>query len=1227
MRIVIDLQGAQTESRFRGIGRYSLSLAKSMVRNRGDHEIIIALSDFFPDTIESIRAEFHGLISQENIRVWSAPGPVRECEPGNRWRREAAELIREAFLASLQPDVVHICSLFEGYGDDAATSIGRFDKKTPVCVTLYDLIPLLNPDQYLKSNPTGEQHYLGKIDHLRRASLLLAISEYTRQEGIDALGCQAESVINISAAVDSCFRQMSVAEMADSPALLHKYGISRSIVLYTGGADERKNLPRLIRAYARLDKHLRAGHQLVFVGAMLNVNSQHLSREARSAGLRPDELIFTGYITDKEIVQLYNLCRLYVFPSWYEGFGLPVLEAMSCGAPVVGANTTSLPEVFGDTAAMFDPFSEQAMAEKIYTALTDEDFRHTSVKQGLKQVKNFSWDKSAKIAISAFEKIVGKNLSPSLRIPAVHRLVKNVAEALPANISKQDLVSLSIHISQNHPQVGLRQLFVDISELSQRDAATGVQRVTRSVLMELLNRPPAGCRVEPVYATPQSNGYFYAKKYTANLLGLSEREASDEPLILKHGDIFLGLDLQHHVVIAQDHYFEYLRGKGVFQCFVVYDLLPITLDKYFAEGSSALHTQWLQVVSRSDAFLCISKTVANELKNWVAKYCYERKGKVDIFYFHLGADIKNAVPPEGLSPYTEQILTSLQSVYTFLMVGTLEPRKGHRQVLSAFEKLWVKGEPVNLVLVGKQGWAVDDLIEDIQKHPQLNKRLFWLNNVSDEYLEKIYTSSTCLIAASEGEGFGLPLIEAAQYKLPVIARDIPVFREVAGQHAYFFSGNDRKELSDEIEAWISLYQKHKHPVSDDMPWITWQQSTDNLMEVILRRVNTAPVKCLLVDVSELIQQDAGTGIQRVVRVFLQELLVDSPDGWCVEPVYATASQGYRYARSFTSAFMDCPAVASLKDEPIEYRPGDIFLGLDLPPQVVAARQDFYQQMRRHGVTVKFVVYDILPVLLPQYFHKMVAEVFRRWLEVVAESDGAFCISQAVADELSVWLKDHGPQRLRPFDISWFHLGTDNEVFKSSRGLPADAASVLVKIRNRSSFLLVGTIEPRKGHAQVLSAFEQLWAAGKDVNLVIVGKQGWMVEGIIDKIRRSPELDKRLFWLQGISDEYLENIYEASTCLIAASEGEGFGLPLIEAARHRLSIIARDIPVFREVAGSHAFYFGGDSPFVIVDAVKDWLVLYKMDRHPHSDNIPWLTWKQSAKQFKNVLNSSDKCITL
>jgi glycosyltransferase involved in cell wall biosynthesis len=185
-------------------------------------------------------------------------------------------------------------------------------------------------------------------------------------------------------------------------------------------------------------------------------------------------------------------------------------------------------------------------------------------------------------------------------------------------------------------------------------------------------------------------------------------------------------------------------------------------------------------------------------------------------------------------------------------------------------------------------------------------------------------------------------------------------------------------------------------------------------------------------------------------------------------------------------------------------------------------------------------------------------------------------------------------------------------------MPSESTSVLKTLKSRPSFLTVGTLEPRKGHRQTLAAFELLWAQNKDVNLVFVGKKGWMVDDLSTLINNHTELGKRLFWLDGISDEYLGHIYAASTCLLSASEGEGFGLPLIEAAKQHIPVLARDLPVFREVAGNHAFYFSGLAPQNLATSVLQWLDLHQKGNAPDSRHIPVLTWHQSAAILKRNL---------
>jgi glycosyltransferase involved in cell wall biosynthesis len=308
-----------------------------------------------------------------------------------------------------------------------------------------------------------------------------------------------------------------------------------------------------------------------------------------------------------------------------------------------------------------------------------------------------------------------------------------------------------------------------------------------------------------------------------------------------------------------------------------------------------------------------------------------------------------------------------------------------------------------------------------------------------------------------------------------------------------------------------------------------------------------------------------------------------------------------------------------RDDVVDVCAGDVFLGLDWNPQGISSHSGTLRHFASLGATVFFVVYDVLPLVHPEFFPPAGQESFRNWLETIADvATGVVCISQSTAEELREWLDANPPKRVGPLPVGFFHLGADIENSSPTTGIPEDGAGILAALAAAPSFLMVGTVEPRKRHAQALSAFEMLWNEGLRANLVIVGKQGWMVEDLVRRLGNHPMLGKRLFWLEGISDEYLEKIYAASTCLVAASEAEGFGLPLVEAARKGLPIIARDIPVFREVAGEHAFYFGGLSPEDLARAVRAWLDLSSRGEAPSSQDMPWLTWKESTAQLVKLV---------
>lgn len=386
---------------------------------------------------------------------------------------------------------------------------------------------------------------------------------------------------------------------------------------------------------------------------------------------------------------------------------------------------------------------------------------------------------------------------------------------------------------------------------------------------------------------------------------------------------------------------------------------------------------------------------------------------------------------------------------------------------------------------------------------------------------------------------------------------------------------------------------------------------------------------LLVDVTELALSDARSGIQRVVRNILGALLAE-PDGFEVLAIRRQEAT-YRFARAFTARFLQTPVHGP--DAPVDFRPSDTVLGLDLDTRVPARAFAELQRQHRRGVRFVHVLYDTLPVRRPDWFWEELSTDYIRWLRGLAElSDGIACISRATADELARIFAEQGLPVDRRAAIGAFHLGADLDtpprVGESDNLLPTVPETSSEGHDPEHSlfpphvpvFLTVGTLEPRKGHTQFLDAAEILWAQDRPLIVAIVGKRGWLVDALVRRIETHPELGRRLRWFEAIDDSLLQRIYRQATVVLLPSEGEGFGLPLVEAARVGLPILARDLPVFREVGGEHASYFNGSDGPALARAIEDWLDAQAAGLAPGSAGIRPLTWAESARQLLTFLRT-------
>lgn len=266
-------------------------------------------------------------------------------------------------------------------------------------LTIYDLI-MLFPEFFVPLYPREELKR-----YIDRADSIIAISEHTKRDIINFFNVPEEKVRVILLAADERFRCIEDKEAIRKT--LDIYGISDEYILYTGPMELRKNVPALVRAYSILKTENKISHKLVLAGNKGGGQYKEIMDIISSDGIE-NEVIFTGFVADDDLPYLYNGASVFAFPSLYEGFGLPPLEAMACGCPVVTSNTSSLPEVVGDAGLMVDPNRPEELAEAMWRILEESELRAELRERGLKRAAEFSWRRCAEETLAVYRELSGK---------------------------------------------------------------------------------------------------------------------------------------------------------------------------------------------------------------------------------------------------------------------------------------------------------------------------------------------------------------------------------------------------------------------------------------------------------------------------------------------------------------------------------------------------------------------------------------------------------------------------------------------------------------------------------------------------------------------------------------------------------------------------------------------------------------------------------------------------
>jgi glycosyltransferase involved in cell wall biosynthesis len=272
----------------------------------------------------------------------------------------------------------------------------------PSVVTVHDLGYLLYPE----SHRPLDRWYLDWTTrrHARLAACVIADSQATRADLIRHCRANPDRVVVVYPGLDESLTRVDAPEVI--AAAKTRYGIGGDYLLYLGTLQPRKNLVRLVEAFARL-KPLTAGLRLVLAGKKGWLYDDLFAR-VEALGLE-DCVLFTGYVTDDDKASLLSGARALVYPSLYEGFGFPVLEAMACGTPVLTSNVSSLPEVAGDAALLVDPLDVDVIAEGMSRLITDDELWVTLVEKGYAQVRKFSWANAARKVLQVLEAVASRS--------------------------------------------------------------------------------------------------------------------------------------------------------------------------------------------------------------------------------------------------------------------------------------------------------------------------------------------------------------------------------------------------------------------------------------------------------------------------------------------------------------------------------------------------------------------------------------------------------------------------------------------------------------------------------------------------------------------------------------------------------------------------------------------------------------------------------------------------
>lgn len=753
MKIAIDLQGYQSRgSKKRGIGRYTFTLVRTLIENSSDKDQFILVAN---KSLGRLDNEFHFFVKSNSTKVqyfeWTYPSLTKKNVSLHNENISIAKQLRSYAFSLLNCDVILITSFFEGFKDNSVVELDDEYDLPPIATIFYDLIPLINTEKYLDKNPLFKEFYLRRIYYLNKLDCLLAISKSSSNEAQQYLSIDNENIYNIYA---GCDRNLFKRSNAHNGPISFKNIKLGEYILYSGAGDPRKNLQSLIHSYSLLDKKLILNHKLVLAGNLLAEEISLIKSWVSSYNLSPTQVILLGYVSDDELADLYRNCKLFIFPSLHEGFGLPALEAMSCGAVVLGSNSTSIPEVIQNEEALFDPTNISEIKSLITKALTNESFYNSLSNTAFQKSLNFSWEKTAQLAKDALSntikktkkyksKYFDKDLIIDLKINNYNLMLDNIALILKENKSLFD------------DEIYLKKLAASINLIELNSSFSKQFKIDENVSLSW--------QVEG----PFDSNYSLAILNREFALALNKKIPNTTILSTEGpGDYLPDLDFLKNDSSIFKLYSDSINKASCGSLVVSRNLYPPRVNDLFSRinilhaygwEESELPQEWINDFNKHlDGISVMSRQVKKTLID-----CGFEK---PILVCGLGVDHLN----RSLEIRTIDLAAKK---FKFLHISSCFPRKGISCLLEAYGKAFSINDDVTLIIktFSNPHNQIHDLVDKYQKSNINYPHIIVLEkDLSLAEIRYLYSYSDVYISPSHGEGFGLPIAEAMLFSLPVI---------------------------------------------------------------------------------------------------------------------------------------------------------------------------------------------------------------------------------------------------------------------------------------------------------------------------------------------------------------------------------------------------------------------------------------------------------------------------